>query len=1602
MATNRNIKGKIRFAPSVTTIAYLELSTDNGNSFSIIDQLIIPANQTPTLYSFPNFATVDVDDPLVQIKIRLVKQSTTSTTTTITTITSTSTTTTSTTLAPTTTTSSTSTTSTTAAPTTTSTTSSTTTTTTLAPTTTSTTSSSTTTTTTLNPGGNVYTLTPNGQNRLVIDNSNNFYQPGDTIRLRGNFLSVEVYNLSGSSSNPITLTNYPSEVTTIGDVNWNGGGYSFSMPVQNCHYLVIKGDTKSSLIFEGSTQSLRTAYNIFYASQFTDNLEVYNFTLRNGGTGFVCKTNPTSDPATYTDPVNGTGGTVLSNFSFHDAEIYGTLHEGMYIGHTATYWNLTKNAPYYGIYGNTSDPNWFPGDQYVRPLKQNNVTIYNMYMHDNGYDGIQTAALNNLEIYNCEVINWGTGEHAGDVAGILDGGRNTNVYIHDNIVHDGHGEFMYIFGSGNNHVIDNNLFYNNSTTSTLNPIAEGLSIRGTDSFQATISHNTIATMQANAIRINGTLDTGPILPMLINANAIMAPKSGNNAVAPGTIFDPQSYYYTENGGTYTLGSGANVNTKFTTVAAANVDTNNYYQPNAGSPINQSGYRRVVGPTTTTTSTSTTTTTIAPTTTTSTSSTSTTTTTIAPTTTTTTTNPGGSGSLFTITGWDTGQTGQGAYIYLPPGYNPADTSTEYPYAIFLHGQGEWGTNLSLLISSSRGGPGKYLNSGDTPQGYIIMMPQLYSGYGTWEPFIIQRAKNYMEANYNVDPNRFCLNGLSLGGSGTAKYVSENPDKVACYFTMTGDLQYIRNTVGTTINGVRVADVPCWFHNGISDGTIDVGNVSQTIDYLLGTTGGLTPKPYYPPNGDEYWGLGHENAMWDGKGYNRKNRTDAVGTASWDWIDWAKQFEIGNPLRAATAFVVTAETSLNIDDYLYALSQTNKLSSSTGKTNLLNRLATVKTNMDAIKETTVVDFGSLTSTISNINKAASSASGASVANLVNFNGTNTGMTFTVTTDRWGNGNVTNTLTHEYNGFDSNMNSDGFRVYGTSNTVWTFSGMNNAASYNFRIYYHDTNQNKTLQSGCNITINGVTKVADNASYNTTRNILFTNVTPTSGNVVLTMNAFVSNWQGDINYIVIEKLLGVTTSTTSTTSTTTTIAPTTTTTTTIVPTTSTTTTTTTIAPTTTTTTTIAPTTTTTTTTTTTLTTTAKFKFALDNTYTAAGFALLTGNPATTNISQTQNGITISNVQANWQNYSSFYASNDDGMSTGTFGSDFPANVVRGYWLNYTLAFTGSNYNLIASGLNPSSTYTLKFIASVKNSINPDLRTDFNVLSNGSNLVQTLDCVDNTQNIITFTGVQPNGSGQVSIGIFREQGGSGAAFGLISGLIITSETGGPTTTTTSTSTTTTTTTLAPTTSTTTTTTTIAPTTTTTTTTALPVAKFNFNLTAQSVSGFADMSGNQVTNTISQTQNGITVSNITGGTNWQAFSSFTGDNDGGMSTGTFGANFPANVVRSYWLNYSIVFSGANYNMQITGLNPAGTYKVEIIASVKSSVNNLLVTEYNLVNNGVNQQQFLDCVDNTQNTVIFNNVVPDGTGKILFAVYKKGDSTGGDFGLINGLIVTRLT
>jgi hypothetical protein len=400
--------------------------------------------------------------------------------------------------------------------------------------------------------GRTFTLVPDANGRLIIDNRSGYYKPGDIINLKGTFKAVFISNMSGTAAAPITFRNPAGAVSYFGDPSWSGGGYPCALDFSNCHYIKLGSPNgKAYFVVNGSTSAAREAYFNIHLGNHTDNFEIYNLSINNGGTGIVAKTEPVKGDASTAYP-----NSVMRNLSIHGISINNTRNEAMYIGHTATYWDLTAWIPYYGTTAGMA-----AGHTYVQPIKWSGVKIFSNVVSNSGLDGIQTSAIDNLEIYANTVTNWATQHNSAHNGGILIGGRTTGTNTHDNIVRNGWGELCQFYGSGTAHIIKNNLFADNE--------GDGVSMRGAGGASVQFLNNTVANTKGNNLRINGY--GGQTGRNIVSGNVFIAPLKGI-----GTIY-PKYYIYTENGAVVTEGTGSLTNFKFATVAKAGTSASSLYQ-----------------------------------------------------------------------------------------------------------------------------------------------------------------------------------------------------------------------------------------------------------------------------------------------------------------------------------------------------------------------------------------------------------------------------------------------------------------------------------------------------------------------------------------------------------------------------------------------------------------------------------------------------------------------------------------------------------------------------------------------------------------------------------------------------------------------------------------------------------------------------------------------------------------------------------------------------------------------------------------------------------------------------------------------------------------
>lgn len=166
--------------------------------------------------------------------------------------------------------------------------------------------------------------------------------------------------------------------------------------------------------------------------------------------------------------------------------------------------------------------------------------------------------------------------------------------------------------------------------------------------------------------------------------------------------------------------------------------------------------------------------------------------------------------------DTDGSPYGFAEYVPDSYDDSTTSL-HPLVIFLHGVGEQdaGTDATQVWNKATAhGPNKLIKNGSTrfaTEGAIVVSPV---SPVWWNASTINTFVDFLFTRYRIDPDRFYVTGLSMGGGGTWAYVSGYGDRVAATIPICG--------AAGAGNPTKFANVPVWAFHAWGDGTVTRNN------------------------------------------------------------------------------------------------------------------------------------------------------------------------------------------------------------------------------------------------------------------------------------------------------------------------------------------------------------------------------------------------------------------------------------------------------------------------------------------------------------------------------------------------------------------------------------------------------------------------------------------------------------------------------------------------------------------------------------------------------------------------------------------------------------
>lgn len=426
----------------------------------------------------------------------------------------------------------------------------------------------------VNPAGNYSDcgcdriLRPQSDGGIYVKLQTANVQPGERICiLAGVYPYISIEGVTGTAERPVEIINCGGvvQITPVqkADGTFSGGSYGFR--VVKSRYFRLSGTGMPGLTYgikiDGSTKVIANGVAI---SDSSGNFSVDHIEVTKTQAGFIIKTNPANcAPGTW-----GPNWT-MTNLDLYSNYIHNVEGEGFYIGNT----NYTSTV---------TDCS---GVSIVVPVQ----VIHNVKIHDNitdstGWDGIQVASAPvGVEVYNNKVLNYGRTNLSSQQAGILMGGR-TNGRVYNNIVKDGTGNGIQVFGLGVNYIY-NNLLINTGTSAQDGIIVDDRPFAGDLGLSVKIVNNTIVKTGRDGIRVN-------------NVNKTMTPGSqfvNNLVVAPGSIGNnPKPYinYPTS------LGATESNNINLATISSANfanTAANDYHLTslspavNAGTAISSFGF-----------------------------------------------------------------------------------------------------------------------------------------------------------------------------------------------------------------------------------------------------------------------------------------------------------------------------------------------------------------------------------------------------------------------------------------------------------------------------------------------------------------------------------------------------------------------------------------------------------------------------------------------------------------------------------------------------------------------------------------------------------------------------------------------------------------------------------------------------------------------------------------------------------------------------------------------------------------------------------------------------------------------------------------------------
>lgn len=175
------------------------------------------------------------------------------------------------------------------------------------------------------------------------------------------------------------------------------------------------------------------------------------------------------------------------------------------------------------------------------------------------------------------------------------------------------------------------------------------------------------------------------------------------------------------------------------------------------------------------------------------------------------------------------------LFVPDDY---DAAQSYPLVLALHGAGERGTDNIRQVTPHRMATSWADPANQAVNPAFVVAPQVPPG-GRWtmdrpvsessfnsEQLTTLAILDSLEQEFNIDPNRIYITGLSMGGHGTWDFISRLPNRFAAAIPMSGKTY--------AEQAESIINLPIWAFHGESD-TVVLASGSRGIVHEMENLG-----------------------------------------------------------------------------------------------------------------------------------------------------------------------------------------------------------------------------------------------------------------------------------------------------------------------------------------------------------------------------------------------------------------------------------------------------------------------------------------------------------------------------------------------------------------------------------------------------------------------------------------------------------------------------------------------------------------------------------------------------------------------------------------------